>query len=115
MSKISINGPISSNNATPFSINIDFKNCCPSKEQEKIFISMQSKLNDKYNMYMDGKINKEEYNEKASIAENAIKNFVSVCNLQALNNGKNKGINPYDSDMNNAWMELNKANQELYK
>lgn len=89
-------------------VKFDLKECCPSKEQEKIALSIQSKITDLYTKLLNDEISIEKYNEKIDAATNAIENVVLVCDSQ---NKLMKAIPAISSD--EAWKELKKVDQEL--
>lgn len=92
---------------------INFKECCPSKEQEKIALTVQSKITDLYTKLLNDEISMEEYNEKINAATNAIENVVLVCSptkksMETMDKSIFQGMS-----LDEAWNELEKVNQKL--
>lgn len=99
-------------------IKVELKECCPTKEQKKIALSIQSKMADLYSKLLNDQISLEKYNEKIDAATNAIEKVVLVCSTKNTIDIKSflpksdiKTLLPMSED--NAWMELQKINQEL--
>lgn len=99
---------------------IQFKECCPNKEQEKIALSIQSKITELYNKLLNDQITLEQYNQKIDAAKNAIENVVLVCSPKSKLEIKSliplpttdvKMLLPTSEDK--AWIELEKVAQEL--
>lgn len=99
---------------------IQFKECCPNKEQEKVALSIQSKMTELYNKLLNDQITLEQYNQKIEAATKAIENVVLVCSpkskleiksLIPLPTADVKMLLPTSEDK--AWMELEKVSQEL--
>jgi len=106
-------------------IKIDFKECCPSKEQEKLVFSVQSKIADLYTKLLNDKISIEKYNEKITLGTNALQAISYGCNskkkLKKLNIAQITYIKSKKSEikhfrtmsLDKAWEELRKVNQKL--
>ncbi|MDF1591602.1 MAG: hypothetical protein P1P89_08830 [Desulfobacterales bacterium] len=60
-----------------------FKDCCPSKEQEKIALSIQSKIVGLYEKLLNDEISIETYNQKVQAAADAIGKVVLSCALSS--------------------------------
>lgn len=91
-------------------IAIDFKECCPSKEQEAIALKMQSSMADLYTQLLNNEISQEDYNYKINAATNAIENVVLICAPKS--ESKTKAFS-LDRSLDEAWKELQRVNQEI--
>jgi hypothetical protein len=86
----------------------DFKECCPSKEQEKIALSIQSKITNLYDKLLNDEITIDKFNEKVQAASNAIGRVVFICN------SANKVMKTTISEtLDEAWENLKRVDQDL--
>lgn len=95
-------------------IKLELKECCPTKEQKIIALSIQSKMEELYTKLLNDEITLETYNAKIKAASNAIKNVVLVCSTTS----ETKALSPsiktmLPSSQDQAWIELKKINDEF--
>jgi hypothetical protein len=91
-----------------------FKECCPSKEQEKIALSIQAKIMGLYEKLLNDEISLEEYNQKVQAAADAIGKVVLACasTSKALPTTKSV-LNVPTMSLEEAWENLKHVNKKL--
>lgn len=91
-----------------------FKECCPSDEQEKIALSIQSKIVGLYEKLLNDEISIEEYNQKVQAAADAIGKVVLACasTSKALPTTKTLLTKPTMS-LEEAWENLKQVDRKL--
>ncbi len=91
-----------------------FKECCPSKEQEKIALSIQMKMTVLYEKLLNDEISLEEYNKKVQGAADAIGRVVLACASMNKPVSMNKsGLDDPMMSWDKAWENLKQVDEKL--
>lgn len=89
-----------------FEAKLDFKDCCPSKEQEALALKVQSAAQNLYDKLLNNEITLEEYNKKVQAAKDAIENVILVCSAKPV---KIMAIGEREQKLKEAWNEVEKV------
>ena len=89
-----------------FEAKLDFKDCCPSKEQEALALKVQDGVQKLYDKLLNNEITLEEYNKKIQAAKDAIENVILICSAKPV---KIMAIGEKEQKLKEAWNEVEKA------
>ena len=85
-----------------------FKECCPSREEEAIALSIKQKAVVIFDDLLSNKITVEEYNTKIAAIHGGLKKVVYACNKE---DTESKGLET--GSLESAWEELKSLNEKL--